>query len=436
MSCEVIHLAPEPEFVGRGVCAIGVFDGVHMGHQALVRRAVEIARVRRVAAYVVTFDRDPDQVVSPESAAPQLLTLADKARFLCDAGADAVLVVPFTEQISQLTPEGFLTEVLLSAVDPVAVVVGEDFCFGYRAQGTVDVLRSLCAARGIDVVAESLVQADDAPVTSTRIRELVAAGDTEGAAALLGRSHRVSGTVVYGRGEGASIGVPTANIEPVDFAALPAAGVYAGRVAVGDRTWPAAVSVGRPPTFPQATDVLEAHLIGFDGDVYGMPVSVEFIARLREQRRFGSVDELVAAIRADIEAAEKIAGPAECAVSVEEYPAKPLSDDPIIEDPAALACAEAQVAAIDSEPWDDARWEWAELVGPRRLSGMFSEAGFTAALVTAPLRASGIPFRWDPYPPELMPMGSRVLAYGAVDRPFSLYVPSERLQEAREVMGL
>ncbi len=310
MSCRIIQVGAQPDFVGRGVCAIGVFDGVHTGHAALVRDAVVLARHIGVEAYAITFDRDPDQVITPASAAPQLLTLEDKAALLCDQGLDAVLVVPFTADLARITPSEFFSDVLLALVDPVAIVVGEDFHFGHRAQGNVETLAVLAKPRGVDVVPHALVAQDGGAVTSTRIRGLVAAGEMEAAAELLGRPHRVSGTVVRGRGEGSSIGVPTANVDPVVYAALPQAGVYAGRAIVGDRQWPAAISVGRPPTFSDATDVLEVHLIGFEGDLYGAPLTVEFLARLRDQRRFDSLPELLEAMRADIATAGRIAASA------------------------------------------------------------------------------------------------------------------------------
>lgn len=294
--------------VGRAVCAIGVFDGVHLGHRFLIERTARIAREAGVRACAVTFDRDPDQVVAPGDAAFQLLTLADKTELLTEAGADVVLVVPFTPAIAALEPERFLTEVLLPALDPVTVLVGGDFRFGHRAAGDVGTLERFFSGRGVEVVACDLIEAAGAPVTSTRIRGLVAAGDVAGAARLLGRAHRVSGRVVRGRGEGTALGVPTANVAPVEFAALPAAGVYAGRAYVGTESWLAAISVGRPPTFPRAVDVLEVHLIGYSGDLTGSEIRVDFLQRLRDMRAFPSLDELKAAMAADIATVRALGG--------------------------------------------------------------------------------------------------------------------------------
>jgi len=464
VSCRIITLEAEPEFVGRAVCAIGVFDGVHAGHQALVRDAVALAEADGVEAFVITFDRDPDQVVTPQSAAPQLLTLAHKAELLCEVGADAVLVVPFTEQIAALSPTEFLSEILLSAVDPVAVVVGEDFRFGHRAEGTVETLKRFCEPRGIAVQPHALVEREDAPVTSTRIRSLVAAGDVVHAADLLGRLHRVHGEVVRGRGEGAALGVPTANVEPVPFAALPASGVYAGRVVVNGRSWPAAISVGRPPSFPDAVDVLEAHLIGFDGDIYGFDVTVEFAEKLRDQRAFDSVQELTTAMQADIETALVIGASlrtsemAQAARDIErserDWADNPfvglaealldtitgpddegepdLLDDgtPVVEDPGALEAAER--AAAGKEPvdrygeFDDT---WVKVLGPVSLPPM--SGPITAFKIAAPLEAAGIPYVWDPFSPQ--ELSSARPDMGNVIR-FSIWVPPEFVNDARAVL--
>lgn len=445
--CRIIKVTGEPEFVGRAVCAIGVFDGVHLGHRALVARAAELAHERGVEAFAVTFDRDPDQVVTPESAAPQLIDLAEKARRLCDAGASRVIVVPFDLKLAAMSAEEFLSEVLLGVCDPVAVVVGEDFRFGRRATGTVETLRAYCAPRRIDVEAMPLVIEGGAPVTSTKIRGLVAAGDVVAAQELLGEPHRVTGVVVRGRGEGASLGVPTANIEPEAFAALPAAGVYAGRVVVGGASWPAAISVGRPPTFPQATDLLEAHLIGFSGDIYDEPASVEFLGRLREQRRFDSIDELVVAMRADIVSAGKIAGLEAHVVSGEGLgqvaPARDFDwvfdegylDDgsPVVDDPDALAAAERQVAMIDTDAaymrYDPS---WVEVIDSTSLGGLMGSGGVSAFMITSPLSAAGIPFVWKPFPPEAQQNVRPDFNYWMR---FSLWVPPHHAREAKRILG-
>jgi riboflavin kinase/FMN adenylyltransferase len=293
---------------GRAVAALGVFDGVHLGHQTLIRDAVALAKANDAASVVVTFDRDPDQVVSPASAAPQLLDLDQKLSLLSDLGPDAVAVISFTPQLAGTPPLVFLDEVLLDAMTPVFVVVGCDFRFGHRAEGDVDTLVRYGAEHGFSVVAHNLVASQGAPITSTRIRSLVASGDVEGASRLLGRPHRVRGTVHHGRGEGTELGFATANLSVDSFSAMPAPGVYAGRVDIGGVRRPAAISVGAPPSFSGARDDFEVHILDHDGDLYGLSIMVEFLERLRDQRAFSDLSDLTAAIAADVVAVRRIAG--------------------------------------------------------------------------------------------------------------------------------
>jgi riboflavin kinase/FMN adenylyltransferase len=294
--------------IGPVCAAVGVFDGVHLGHQALVRDAVRIAEAEECRSVVVTFDKDPDQVVSPAAAAPQLLDLQDKLSLIADLAPDAILVIPFDARIAAMAPLVFLDSVLLSALQPVGVVVGYDFRFGHRAEGDVDTLVRYGRSHGFTVVAHDLVSVDGEPVTSTRIRRLVSSGEVAQAAALLGRPHRVHGDVVHGRSAGAGLGAPTANMEVGPFAAMPADGVYAGRATVDGVRYPAGISVGTPPTFPSATSDFEANLIGYHGELYGRSITVEFVERLRSQAAFATETELAAAIAADLERARDIVG--------------------------------------------------------------------------------------------------------------------------------
>jgi riboflavin kinase / FMN adenylyltransferase len=295
--------------LGSAAVAIGVFDGVHVGHQALLRDTVADAAARNIRAIAVTFDRDPDQIVSSANAAPQLLTLADKLDFIAESGIGLILVVPFTPTLAEMAPESFVDSVLLAAMRPVAVHVGRDFRFGARATGDVGTLQRLGMTHAFDVWPHDLVEAEGAPVTSTRIRALVASGDIAGAAVLLGHRPRVAGTVHRGRGEGVKLGFPTANVVPVPFAALPSNGVYAGRAILEDGVeWAAAISVGAPPSFPEARDYLEAHLIDFEGDLYDQAITLEFWERLRDQQSYASGPELTEAIARDVMASLEIAG--------------------------------------------------------------------------------------------------------------------------------
>ncbi len=301
--CEQLHA------MGDAVVAIGVFDGVHVGHQTLLQATVAEARLLGARAVAVTFDRDPDQVVAPETAAPQLLTLADKLRYIEETGIDMILVIPFTLDVAAMSPQVFLENVLVVAMRPVALHVGRDFRFGAKASGDLGVLEQFGKARGFSVTGHDLVEVGGEPITSTRIRRLVASGDLGSAAELLGRAPRVSGTVRRGRGEGAGLGFPTANVLPEPYAALPADGVYAGRVVFADGSaWAAAVSVGTPPTFPDARDYVEAHLVDFEGDLYDQVLTIEFLERLRPQQAFATLADLTAAIAADVERALDIAG--------------------------------------------------------------------------------------------------------------------------------
>ena len=301
---EIVRYERGTVALGSQAIAIGVFDGVHLGHQALIADTISAATNRGIGSCVMTFDRDPECVVCPDHAARQLLLPDDKIATLAGLGPDTILVIPFDEHLAALSPEEFLGGVLLDALDPQVIVVGADFRFGARAAGTVETLRAFAGPRGATVVAHELIAADGATVTATRIRALIAEGDVVEAARLLGRPHRLSGTVVRGRGIGVTIGVPTANLDHDPCCAVPAPGVYAARVELGGVVYRAAVTTGAAPTFPGAGPVVEVHLIGYTGDLYGSQLTVQFIERLRDQRRFDSVEELQTAIHRDLERIE------------------------------------------------------------------------------------------------------------------------------------
>ena len=288
------------------VVTIGAYDGVHLGHRAVISRVRAMADDLGCHAAVVTFDRHPATVVRPESA-PRLLTdLEQKLELLGQTGVDYTVVVRFDEERSRESAEDFVREVVVGCLRARAVVVGHDFHFGHRRRGNVLLLQEMGAELGFDVLGVSLVAAeDDQPVSSTRIRALLQAGEVEGAARLLGRSHEVRGLVHRGDARGRQLGYPTANVAVPAEILLPADGIYAGwyeRPRAG--VHPAALSVGRRPTFydDAAASVLEAHLLDFDAELYGEPARVRFVTRLREERRFASIDGLTDQMALDVEA--------------------------------------------------------------------------------------------------------------------------------------
>lgn len=288
--------------LGAAAIAIGAFDGMHLGHAELIARTVADARRRGVAAYAVTFDPDPDRVVSPRPIA-HLLSTEDRLSALRASGVDGVIVVPFTRELAGLDHAAFFSEVLLPVCPAVAIHVGSDFRLGAGGASTVEVIRAWCAPRGIEVFGHDLVRDDGEPISATRIRSLLADGEVSQVVSELGRRFACRGTVRAGRHEGADLGFPTANISVPEGIQMPADGVYAGFALVEDTVWPAAINVGLPPTFRDrpGSASLEANLIGFDGSIYGSPCALSFDRRLRPSRRFSSTEELVATVLGNIE---------------------------------------------------------------------------------------------------------------------------------------
>jgi riboflavin kinase / FMN adenylyltransferase len=291
---------------------IGAYDGVHLGHRHVLRLLQEMAAARGLETVVVTFDRHPATVVRPQSAPLLLTDTEQKLELLADAGVERTVVVPFDRTRAHETAEDFVTEVLAGTLGARLVVVGRDFHFGHGRKGNVALLEEMGKRYGFETAGVELDDAAGEPVSSTRIRRLVADGDVTGAARLLGRPHEVRGTVVRGDGRGgATLGLPTANLAVSAGMAMPAEGVYACwyRRPHGERHR-AAVNYGRRPTFYGEAGqlVLEAHLLGFEGDLYGEEGRLSFVQRLRGERRFDSVEELVAAMRADVERADALLG--------------------------------------------------------------------------------------------------------------------------------
>jgi riboflavin kinase/FMN adenylyltransferase len=298
-----LQACPRPP--GGTVVTIGVYDGVHLGHRALIARVQAMATGLGAATAVVTFDRHPATVVRPDSA-PKLLTdLQQRLELLAATGLDCAVVLTFDDQRSRETAEDFVREVLVDCLHARAVVVGHDFHFGHGRGGNVPLLQRMGAELGFDVLGIMLEGDEHDVVSSTRIRRLLEAGDVAAAVALLGRPHEVRGVVGRGDQRGRDLGFPTANVAVPAEVLLPADGIYAGwyeRPRAGT-VHAAAISVGRRPTFydDAAASLLEAYLLDFDGNLYGEEARVRFVARLRGEVRFDSVDALVAQMARDVE---------------------------------------------------------------------------------------------------------------------------------------
>jgi riboflavin kinase / FMN adenylyltransferase len=330
-----------PAELGPTVVTVGMFDGVHRGHRVLLHRVAAEAAARGLPAGAVTFDRHPLEVLRPGSQPPLLTTLDRKVALLGEAGMDFVLVLAFTEELSKVSAERFAGSVLLDSLNARAVVVGENFRFGHKAAGDAALLAELGRPLGVEVVAVPLRSDGGEPLSSTRIRTELARGDVHAAARLLGRPYAVEGVVVEGDGRGGRLlGVPTANLALTPGIAVPANGIYAGhlteeppegsapegsgeprrpegsgeprrgasvgRVPVGRGTpRPAATSVGVNPQFNTGFRV-EAHVLDFDGDLYGRRVAVSFEHRLRGETAFPSVEQLIAQMHEDIRRARRL----------------------------------------------------------------------------------------------------------------------------------
>ena len=304
-----------PDDWGASVVTIGVFDGVHRGHQRIVARALELAH-GDLPVVVVTFDPHPDEVVRPGSHPPFLSTARRRAELLAGLGADAVCMLPFTYEFSQLGPDEFVHTVLVDRLHAAAVVVGEDFRFGHKAAGDVPLLATLGEKYDFSTEGVPLLADNGVTISSTHIRERLEAGDVAAAAEELGRPDRVEGIVYRGHMRGRQLGFPTANLESPPHTAIPGDGIYAGWLVSLDADgaesgrWPAAISVGPNATFGEAERTVEAYALDRDDlDLYGAHVAIDFVARLRGTERYDSVDALVAQMHRDVDRARTLLSP-------------------------------------------------------------------------------------------------------------------------------
>lgn len=290
------------------VVALGNFDGVHLGHRAVLGRALEEGKARGMRVVVATFDPHPRAVLRPGEAPPLLTPLPMRRRLLLDLGVDEVRVIRFDRRLSLKSPEEFVREVLVGELGASVVVVGENFRFGHRAAGDFGDLERLMRSFGGEAVGVPVRGLDGGQeVSSTRIRRLVLEGRVEEALRLLGRPHAVCGRVVEGERRGRKIGFPTANLLPEEGVAVPGRGVYACVVRVGEERYAACTNVGVAPTFGgRSESLIEAHLLDFEGDLYGREIEVGFLRRIRGEKKFSGVEELQEQIRRDLQEARRI----------------------------------------------------------------------------------------------------------------------------------
>lgn len=288
------------------VVTIGFFDGVHLGHRAVLDRTVARARERGLPSTAITFDRHPREVLTPGSEPRLLSTVEGKARLIAARGIDELLVLPFTADLAAWEPDRFVHEVLVTALRARHVVVGANFTFGHRARGDAASLVAAGPTNGFAAEAVDLVFLDGRRVSSSSVRDALAAGDLAWPARALDRRFAVEGTVVGGAGRGHGLGYPTANLETSPRLLLPAKGIYAGRARTDGVDAGAAISVGTNPTFGSEPLHVEAFLLDFDGDLRGRRLEIEFWARLRDEETFPSAEALVEAMGEDVARAREV----------------------------------------------------------------------------------------------------------------------------------
>jgi len=305
---KIIHSAKGLETDGRKVClAIGMFDGVHLGHQQVIRQAISDAAQHEAVSVVVTFDRHPNTIVAPDRIPPLIYSLPQKLRAIAALKVDATLLLEFTEAFSKQTGEQFIRHLANEFARIHSVCVGRSFHFGHRRSGNVDLLQKLGKELRFVVHGLSAVSLDDQPVSSTRIRETIRDGNLDLAGQMLGREYSLTGKVQRGDGLGRKLGIPTANID-VTGLDVPPSGVYAVHCALGGRLHRGVLNIGYRPTLRNDAPELrvEAHLLDFNGELYGQEMEVAFAEKLREERKFPSLEALREQIGRDIEKARKL----------------------------------------------------------------------------------------------------------------------------------
>jgi riboflavin kinase / FMN adenylyltransferase len=295
------HLDAIPESLRHGAVTVGNFDGVHLGHAKIIKRLT--ARAAEVGGPTVlfTFEPHPVRILRPQQAPPPLTWTARKAELLSELGLDALVAYPTNAAFLRSSPREFFDQVVCESLGARALVEGPNFFFGRDRQGNVDLLRRFCDESRIALEIVEPVTIDGQVVSSSRVRALVSEGRMEEVCRLLTQPYRIRGQIVHGAGRGARLGYPTANLAEV-ATLLPAEGIYAGRALVDGTWWPAAISLGPNPTFEEGGLKIEAHLLDYHGDLYGRWIEIDFLARLRNIRKFGGVEELLDAMQRDMAA--------------------------------------------------------------------------------------------------------------------------------------
>lgn len=296
--CKLTELAPAQPVA----LTIGIFDGVHRGHQALIGQAIGRARALNGQSAALTFYPHPKAVLSPGEPAYELMSFQDRLATIAALGIDVVATLEFTSELSRLSAETFL-DLLQSHVNLRELWVGENFALGYRRSGTASRLRQLGAERGFLVQTIGLVDDGGVRISSSRIRDLIAGGEVGQAAEFLGRHYCLRGVVIRGHQRGRLLGFPTANLRLVADYLLPANGIYAVIVEIDGRRLPAVANVGVRPTFGMNERLVEAHILDFNADIYDQPIAVHLVKRLRDEERFASIDALIAHMHGDVSAA-------------------------------------------------------------------------------------------------------------------------------------
>jgi riboflavin kinase / FMN adenylyltransferase len=297
------EFAPPPE----GACVtIGNFDGVHLGHQKLMRRVRDKARMRKLKSVVVTFDPHPLRVILGRKTPPFITMTDQKLELISAQGIDFTLCLRFTLDMAALEPEEFVRTYLVEGLNTKELLVGYDYAFGKNRKGNFEVLRSLGEVYGYNAEQMEPVLVEGAVVSSTRIRDMIQAGTVWEVHPLLGRFYRISGTVIHGRNRGGKLlGFPTANIQLTDEL-FPKPGVYAVWTEAGGHIHPAVANIGFNPTFENKALSVEVHILDFKKDIYGQTINVHFVQRLRDEKKFGSLEDLIGQIRKDIDVGRTI----------------------------------------------------------------------------------------------------------------------------------